>query len=132
MFFLNTLVMMQYCKWEVGNTGFKKSVSWTFMLVFLFLLAACGCLQAVQLLCEHKCPINVKDLVRTSSPIVHFKAFTSCFSQSQVSQFKAILLLYFILDFSGREKSFCSLPQQMWETTIIHQWQDLLFVKLRV
>ncbi|NWI98327.1 RAI14 protein, partial [Crypturellus undulatus] len=24
--------------------------------------ASCGCLQVVQLLCEHKCPINVKDL----------------------------------------------------------------------
>ncbi|XP_009076718.1 PREDICTED: ankycorbin, partial [Acanthisitta chloris] len=24
--------------------------------------AACGCLQATQLLCEHKCPINLKDL----------------------------------------------------------------------
>lgn len=42
---------------------------------FFFFAATCGCLQAVQLLCEHKCPINVKDLVRTSSPVACFRYF---------------------------------------------------------
>lgn len=32
-------------------------------------LAAQGCLQAVQVLCEHKSPINLKDLVSTRRPL---------------------------------------------------------------
>lgn len=32
-------------------------------------LAAQGCLQAVQVLCEHKSPINLKDLVSTRWPL---------------------------------------------------------------
>lgn len=34
-----------------------------------FLSAAQGCLQAVQVLCEHKSPINLKDLVSTRWPL---------------------------------------------------------------
>lgn len=103
---------LQCCNIASGSVE-HKFWKWSLMdfLFFFFFLAACGCLQAVQLLCEYKCPINIKDLVRTSFPIGYLRAFTTLHSsQSQVQQFKAILCFYFFMDFSGRGSSFCSLP----------------------
>jgi len=98
----------------IRKKGFNGLSCLSFLFcLFFFFVASCGCLQAVQLLCEHKCPINIKDLVRTSSPVVHFsyfRAFTILHSsQSQVQQFKVMLCLYFYLDFSGGGSSPCGL-----------------------
>ncbi|KAJ7335067.1 hypothetical protein JRQ81_013008 [Phrynocephalus forsythii] len=37
--------------------------------------AACGCLQVAQLLCEHKCAVNVKDVVCSDPLMGNFNSF---------------------------------------------------------
>ncbi|KFP84075.1 Ankycorbin, partial [Acanthisitta chloris] len=50
-------------KTQILKMGFNGLSCLSFLKFYLiFFLAACGCLQATQLLCEHKCPINLKDL----------------------------------------------------------------------
>ncbi|OXB79158.1 UNVERIFIED_CONTAM: hypothetical protein H355_006617 [Colinus virginianus] len=61
LFSLNPTIVLQYHMCKCG-TQIKKKMKFNGFSCFLLLLATCGCLQAVQLLCEHKCPINIKDL----------------------------------------------------------------------